>query len=70
MAAEDEKLEEVSKKSRILKKCRPLLKLAAPVLSLKNASWLRVLSSRQCLFLGDPLLENDAKIKISIDKIE
>lgn len=72
VAAEDKKLEEVPKKSKMLKKIirRPLLKLAAPVLSLKNASWSRVLSSRQCLFLGDPLLENDAKIKMSIDKIE
>ncbi|XP_077284598.1 uncharacterized protein LOC143910099 [Arctopsyche grandis] len=67
----EEKIKEVDKKKSFKKYIqRPLLKLAAPVLSLKNVSWSRVLTSKQSLFLGDPLLGDNATISISIDKID
>lgn len=67
----ENKIQEVEKKKSFKKYIqRPLLKLAAPVLSLKNVSWSRVLTSKQSLFLGDPLLGNNATISISIDKID
>lgn len=51
-------------------KKRLLLKLASPILSLKNVSWKRVINSKQGLFLGDGVLINGSSVKLSIDLIK